>query len=112
MMVPDSEKGVTLSATRLYDFCEPSDRIEWANVVIALIEYLRSGKSLVGPLNKNLAKNMLHKEYGQSSAVESLAIPATVMGLAASEVGTTGEKSSEMRASQLRRSSRKRKFIE
>ena len=54
-------EGVTLSSTRLYDFCEPADRREWLAVFVALIEYLRSGESYVGPLNMRVEKNMIHK---------------------------------------------------
>jgi hypothetical protein len=52
---------ITLSSTKLYNFCDPGERGEWLEVVIALIEYLRSGESKVGFLNKSLQKNMLHK---------------------------------------------------
>lgn len=55
-----NENGVFLSATRMYDFCEPADRVLWLDILIALIEYLRSGESYVGALNNRLPKNMLH----------------------------------------------------
>jgi hypothetical protein len=38
----------------LYDFCDPRERGEWLDVVIALIEYLRSGESKVGILKNPL----------------------------------------------------------
>ena len=53
--------GVILSSTPLYNFCKPEERINWLDTFIALIEYLRSGKSKVGFLNNSVNKNMLHK---------------------------------------------------
>jgi len=44
----------------MYDFCEPVDRVLWLDILIALIEYLRSGESYVSALNNRLPKNMLH----------------------------------------------------
>jgi hypothetical protein len=52
---------VTLSSTKLYDFYDPMERGEWLYIVIALIEYLRSGENKVGFLNKSLERNKLHK---------------------------------------------------
>lgn len=52
---------ITLSSTRLYDFCEPVDRGEWLEIFVALIEYLRSGQSKVGFLNNRIEGNMIHK---------------------------------------------------
>lgn len=37
------------------------DRGQWLDVLIALIEYLRSGESKVGFLNKAMERNMLNK---------------------------------------------------
>ena len=54
-------KGVTLRSTWLYDFCDVDERGEWLDVLVALIEYLRSGESKVGYLNKYLERNMLHR---------------------------------------------------
>lgn len=65
---------MTLASTKLYDFCDPTERAEWLDILIALIEYLRSGESKVGFLNKSTEKNMLHKL--QEDAVE-LEIKAT-----------------------------------
>jgi len=59
--VKDSD-DVILSSTRLYVFCDPVQRREWLDVLIALIEYLRSGESHVGFLNNSVDKNMLHKD--------------------------------------------------
>jgi hypothetical protein len=53
---------VTLSSTKLYDFCDPTERGEWLDIVIALIEYLRSGENKVGFLNKSLERNKLNKK--------------------------------------------------
>ena len=35
---------------------------EWFDIVVALIQYLQSGESRVGFLNKNAGRNMLHRE--------------------------------------------------
>jgi hypothetical protein len=61
---------ITLSSTKLYDFCDPEQRGEWLDVVIALIEYLRSGENKMGFLNKSLEKNSLHK-WGEDVSGES-----------------------------------------
>ena len=53
--------GVTLCASPLYDFVNPTKRGEWLDVFIALIEFLRSGESRVGFLNHALTRNMIHK---------------------------------------------------
>jgi hypothetical protein len=37
------------------------ERTEWLDVLVALVEYLRSGESRVGYLNAAVGKNMLHK---------------------------------------------------
>ena len=50
-----------LSASPLYDFVDPAQRGEWLDVFIALIEFLRSGESRVGFLNRALTRNMIHK---------------------------------------------------
>jgi len=50
-----------LSATKLYDMCNVAERAQWLDILIALIEYLRSGKSKVGYLNTSHERNMLHK---------------------------------------------------
>ena len=50
-----------MSATKFYDFCDPKEREEWLDIVVALIEYLRSGESRVGFMNKNVEENLLHK---------------------------------------------------
>ena len=53
---------VQLSASRLYDMCDPDERGHWLDVLIAMVEYLRSGENKVGYLNNSVEKNMLHKE--------------------------------------------------
>ena len=50
-----------MSATKFYDFCDSKKREEWLNIVVALIEYLRSGESRVGFMNKKMEENLLHK---------------------------------------------------
>lgn len=66
-----TEGGVTLHSTRLYDFCDVEQRREWLDILVALIEYLRSGESKVGYLNKSLPKNMLHKDVEDTADMET-----------------------------------------
>jgi hypothetical protein len=54
---------VILSGSPLYDFCDPVQRGNWLDLFIALVEYLRSGESLVGFLNRFHSRNMLHKVF-------------------------------------------------
>ena len=54
-----------LSSTKLYDVCNPVERGEWLDVLIGLIEYLRSGDSRVGFLNNSVERNMLHKNQDE-----------------------------------------------
>jgi hypothetical protein len=64
---------VILSSTKLYDVCKPVARGEWLDILIALIEYLCSGSSIVGYLDNSVEKNMLHKvqeENVKESAAE------------------------------------------
>jgi len=72
-------EGVNLRATKLYDFCDPTERGEWLDIVIALINYLRSGNSRVGHLNNHVAKSMLHKDEMESQATESQAADTEVV---------------------------------
>ena len=53
--------GVILQSSSLYDFCKVEQRGEWIGILVALIEYLRSGESKVGYLNKTRTRNMIHK---------------------------------------------------
>ena len=55
--------GVILQSSPLYDFCKVEQRGEWIRILVALIEFLRSGESKVGYLNKTLGRNMIHKAY-------------------------------------------------
>lgn len=55
-------QGIQLSASKLYDICDPDQRCQWLDVLIAMVEYLRSGESKVGHLNNSVEKNMLHKD--------------------------------------------------
>jgi hypothetical protein len=47
---------------KLYDVCDPDARGQWLDVLIAMVEYLRSGESKVGYLNNSVEKNMLDKD--------------------------------------------------
>ena len=67
----DSE-NVILSSTRLYDFYDPYERGEWLDILIALIEYLRSGESRIGFLNNSVPKNMLHKNRDEDIVTEEI----------------------------------------
>ena len=89
--ISESENGVTLSATRLYDFCDPVERGEWLDIVIALIEYLRSGTSDVGYLNNRVERNMLHKDLKAEDDVQSLALSQVIENdkKDEKEIGTT-----------------------
>ena len=40
--IGESTSAVVLTSTRLYDFCDLSQREKWLEIVVALIEYLRS----------------------------------------------------------------------
>jgi hypothetical protein len=113
---------VTLSVTKQYDFCNPTQRGEWVDILIALIEYLRSGESKLGFLNKSLEKNMLHKaeggavgvEVAEDSDVEDEEVDADMsIDVAEETSGGTGTKDRKRTAvvpeiSTPRRSSRKR----
>jgi hypothetical protein len=65
-----NDSGVIMSSTPLYDFCDPEQRVQWLDIVIALMEYLRSGNSRVGFLNKDVVKNMLHKDVEVQMEIE------------------------------------------
>src|SRR2546423_11950948 len=52
--------GITLRSTPLYDFCDVEQRGQWLDMLVALIEYLRSGECRVGVLNRGLPSNRLH----------------------------------------------------
>jgi hypothetical protein len=56
------DEEIQLSASKSYDICDPNERGQWLDVLIAMVEYLRSGESKVGYLNNSVEKNMLHKE--------------------------------------------------
>ena len=70
-LTPDMER-VELSVTRLYDFRDPVERGDWLDILIALIEYLRSGTSYVGSLNNRIEKNMIHKDPVTGEEVTSI----------------------------------------
>ena len=50
-----------LDRTKMYDFCNVEERGEWFDVFVALIQYLLSGESKVGFLNKSHPRNLIHK---------------------------------------------------
>jgi hypothetical protein len=60
-----------LRSTPPYDFCKPDAREKWLQIFVALIEYLRSGESKVGFLNKSLEPNYLHKEVEEQYPEQS-----------------------------------------
>jgi hypothetical protein len=59
--IPLDSSSVTLRTTKPYDFHDPEQRTEWVSTYIALVEYLRSGTSKIGYLNRLHPKNMLFK---------------------------------------------------
>ena len=50
-----------LTHTKSYDFAKVDERGNWLEVFVALIQYLVSGESKVGFLNKNHPWNLIHK---------------------------------------------------
>jgi len=60
-----------LSSTKPFDMCNPVARGEWLDILIALIEYLRSGTSKVGYLNNSLENNRLDKDQDYDDRQES-----------------------------------------
>jgi hypothetical protein len=108
-----SAPGVTLRSTRLYDFCDVDHRGEWLDILVALIEYLRSGESKVGFLNKSLEKNMLHKSV-EDAHVEETDVDVEETDAVGEGVGVTraemGRVEAEVEGSGLRRSERKRRL--
>jgi hypothetical protein len=99
--VDNDSPGVTLKSTKLYDFCVPGQRAEWLDILVALIEYIRSGESRIGFVNKAMANNMLHKTEEDNTVAESTEIGKdTIVG----DSDAQGLKRSDT----LRRSSRKR----
>ena len=57
-----NDDNIMLKVTQPYNFCDVKQRREWFDIVVALIQYLQSGESRVGFLNRNADRNMLHKE--------------------------------------------------
>ena len=101
------DRGVTLRSTRLYDFCDVQDRGEWLDILVALIEYLRSGESKVGYLNKSLVRNMLHKSVEEEEEVDKQA-GSVVVGEVVGEIPVAAGTEEMGVVSGLRRSARKR----
>ena len=58
---PDDEDHVFLNRTKFYNFAEPEERGEWFDVFVALIQYLVSGESKAGFLNRHHPANLLNK---------------------------------------------------
>ena len=87
---PPHGEGTTLRSTRLYDFCDPVDRAGWLDILIALVEYLRTGESRVGYLNRRMEKNMLH-----GGAVEESGLATMTMTTAMGEEGDMGDEEDE-----------------
>ena len=112
------QERVSLRSTRLYDFCDPVQRMEWLDVVVALVEYLRSGESRVGYLNAAVGKNMLHKSTttmgesteGGNKIEEDAGISNDIAEDVTSvrEIRGIGGKVEKTGGTRLRRSSRKR----
>src|SRR5436189_3495869 len=59
--VGNPSEGVTLKHTKPYDFSKVDERGEWLDIFVALVQYLVSGESKVGFLNKNHQWNLIHK---------------------------------------------------
>ena len=51
---------VILNRTKQFNFRKVDERGEWFDVFVALIQYLVSGKSKVGFLNKDHPWNLIH----------------------------------------------------
>ena len=104
--------GVTLTSTKLYDFCIPAQRAEWLDILIALIEYIRTGESEIGFVNKAMKKNMLHKSEEDAADVESQTIAKDItVDISGATQGRNvrGDDGLALEGSNtLRRSSRKR----
>jgi hypothetical protein len=50
--------GVTLSVTRFYDFVDPVQRGEWLDILVALVEMLKSGELKVSFLNNSVTRKL------------------------------------------------------
>ena len=66
-----SGEGVVLESSPAYDFVLPEGRAAWIDVFVALIDFLRSGRSKVGFLNNTIVKNMIHKVWDPNHFVHS-----------------------------------------
>lgn len=56
-----TDRGVTLNRTKMYDFADVTQRGEWFDLFVALLQYLKSGEAKVGYLNRSHPKNALHR---------------------------------------------------
>jgi hypothetical protein len=59
----EPSRGVTLNCTKSYNFSNIDERGDWFDIFVALIQYLVSGESKVGYLNKNHPWNLIHKVF-------------------------------------------------
>jgi hypothetical protein len=59
--VEEQSEGVILDRSKVYDFSNVTERGEWFDVFVTLIQYLLSGDSKVGFLNNNHPWNLIHK---------------------------------------------------
>ena len=62
-----------LKSSKLFDFCDVGERGEWLDAFVALIQYLVSGESKVGFLNKNHPRNLIHKVLLRISGADGVA---------------------------------------
>lgn len=56
-----TDVSITLNRTKMYDFADVTQRGEWLDLFIVLLQYLRSGEAKVGYLNKLHPKNALQR---------------------------------------------------
>lgn len=56
MVLVHEHGGVILQSSPLYEFCKVEQRGEWIRILVGLIEFLRSGESKMGYLNRTLAR--------------------------------------------------------
>jgi hypothetical protein len=66
-----SLEGVRLNCTKPFNFLEADERGEWFDIFVELIQYLLSGESKVGFLNKNQPWNLIHKVRSTTAIAKS-----------------------------------------
>lgn len=94
-------EGMTLSSTKLYDFSDPVERAQWLDILLALIEYLRS-ESKVGFLNKFIRRNMLHKSQEDAGGLEGSVVKAESIPNVVGEIPSGGYKNNGAEESRCR----------